>query len=184
MTLTDWLTIIAMILGPLVAVQVTRYLDTRQEIRDRKLQIFKTLMATRGYAVSWEHVGALNRIDLEFQGENEGEKAVIDAWKAYLDHLHRKDLSLEIWGDKRVDLFSELLHKMSQVLGYKFDKTHIKNSSYSPTAHGNLDLELQVIRTQLIEMLDGKRPLPVSVSAPQTPPSPPVPFHTLPTFGK
>ncbi len=35
------------------------------------------------------------------------------------------------------------LNKMSLVLGYDFDKTHIKNSSYSPVAHGNMESGLR-----------------------------------------
>ncbi|MCH8041014.1 MAG: hypothetical protein IH977_11825 [Nitrospinae bacterium] len=66
MTLANWLIIAAILLGPLIAVQVTRYLDNKKEVRERKLSVFKTLMATRAYVVSWDHVVALNRIDLEF----------------------------------------------------------------------------------------------------------------------
>jgi hypothetical protein len=165
-TTTDWLMITAMIIGPIIAVQLTRRLDERKEVRERKLQIFKTLMATRGYAISWDHVGALNRIDLEFRVDNEEEKAVIEAWKAYLDHLGSKEISGETWALRGRDLFVELLHKMAKVLNYDFDKTHIKNSSYSPVAHGNLEQELQMIRTLLIEMLQGNRPLQVTMYDP------------------
>ena len=66
MTIADWLMITAVFLGPIVAVQLTRYLDDKKEIRARKLDIFKTLMATRAYTSSWSHAEALNRIDLEF----------------------------------------------------------------------------------------------------------------------
>ena len=66
MTVTDLIMIAAVFLGPIVAVRLTRYLDNRKEIKERKLEIFKSLMATRSYIVSWLHVEALNRIDLEF----------------------------------------------------------------------------------------------------------------------
>ncbi|MDE2314976.1 MAG: hypothetical protein KGK06_01085, partial [Xanthomonadaceae bacterium] len=61
-----WLTIAAVLLSPLIAVQVTRYLDNKKEVRERQLWIFKTLMATRASSMSPHHVEALNRIDLEF----------------------------------------------------------------------------------------------------------------------
>ena len=47
MTLTDILMVLATAISPLIAVQVTRYLDDRNEVRGRKLKVFKTLMATR-----------------------------------------------------------------------------------------------------------------------------------------
>ena len=163
MTIADWLMISAVLLGPIIAVRLTRYLDSKKEERERKLQVFKTLMATRAYTISWDHVVALNRIDLEFDKNKKKEKAVIEAWKAYLDLLGDKNIPLEQWGVKRIDLLVELLHKMAQVLDYDFDKTHIKNSSYSPVAHGNIEDEQKALRTGLIEVLEGKRPLPMSV---------------------
>lgn len=153
----------AVLIGPIIAVRLTRYLDDKKEERGRKVQVFKTLMATRSYTVSWDHVVALNRIDLEFEKNNKKGKAVIDAWKAYLDLLSDKGMPPDQWAVKRVDLLVELLHKMAQVLGYDFDKTHIKNSSYSPVAHGNIEDEQKALRVGLIEVLAGKRPVPMSI---------------------
>ena len=164
MTISDWLMILAVFSGPIVAVRLTRNLDNKKEIRGRKLDIFKTLMATRAYAVSWDHVQALNRIDLEFDKNNKKEKEVIEAWKGYLDLLGDQDLPREQWGTRRVDLLVELLHKMAIVLEYDFDKTHIKNSSYSPLAHGDLETEQIALRKGLIEVLDGKRVIPMYVT--------------------
>lgn len=163
MTIADWLMIASVFLGPIIAVQLTRYLDNKKEVRERKLQVFKTLMATRAYTVSWDHVVALNRIDLEFDKDNKKEKAVIEAWKAYLDLLGDKNIPPEQWGVKRVELLVGLLHKMAQVLDYDFDKTHIKNSTYSPAAHGTIEDELRALRTGLIQVLEGKRPIPMLV---------------------
>jgi hypothetical protein len=104
MTIADWIMVIAVLVGPVIAVQLTRYLDNTREIRGRKLQVFKTLMATHGYITSWDHVVALNRIDLEFDRNNKREKPVIEAWKAYLDHLNAKEIPAEQWVFKRIDL--------------------------------------------------------------------------------
>lgn len=106
----------------------------------------------------------LNRIDLEFDKNNKKEKAVIEAWKAYLDILGDKSITGEQWAVKRVDLLVELLHKMAVVLDYDFDKTHIKNSSYSPVAHGDIEEEQRAMRKGLIEVLEGKRHLPMHIT--------------------
>lgn len=42
-------TIIAVILGPVFALYIQNRLNIRREKRDRKLSIFKTLMATRHF---------------------------------------------------------------------------------------------------------------------------------------
>lgn len=164
MSIEAWLTILAIFAGPIVAVQLTRYLDDRREVRDRKLQIFKTLMATRSYSVSWPHVEALNRIDLEFSKRRPQERAVLEAWKEYFDLLCNQTISPEQWSVKRVDLLVELLHRMAVVLDYDFDKTQIKNSSYSPIAHGNLESQHDALRQGAIDLLSGKRAIPIYVT--------------------
>lgn len=164
MTVTDWLTIVAIFLGPIVAVRVTRYLDDKKEARERKLRVFKTLMATRGAALSPTHVEALNLIDLEFSSRNRKDKEVIDAWKAYLDHLQTTYIPLDQWGPRRVELLVELLHKMSIVLKYQFDKTHVKNAVYSPRGHGELDDDQTVIRRGLRELFEMKKVIPMYVT--------------------
>jgi hypothetical protein len=164
MTISDWVMILAVFLGPIVAVQLTKYLDHKKEKRQRKLDIFKTLMATRAYGISWDHVMTLNKIDLEFERSNPAEKEVLNAWKQYLDLLSDKSVTGEQWSSKRVELLVELLHKMALVLDYDFDKTHIKNSSYSPTAHGDLETDQSSIRKGLIDILEGKRVLPMHIT--------------------
>lgn len=95
MSLTDILMVLATGLSPLIAVQVTRYLDDKNEERGRKSKIFKTLMATRAYTLAPAHVEALNRIDLEFSSKRKTEKAVLDVWQQYLDHLGNKAMQID-----------------------------------------------------------------------------------------
>jgi hypothetical protein len=66
MTLSDGLIIIAILIAPFLAVFAQRQIDLWREQRQRKLWVFKTLMATRGRTLSPEHVQALNMIELEF----------------------------------------------------------------------------------------------------------------------
>jgi hypothetical protein len=164
MTISDWIMILAVFLGPITAVQLTRFLDARTAAKQRKLDIFKTLMSTRQYTTNWDHVMTLNRIDLEFSSKNAKGKSVVEAWKAYLDLLNDKSMTPEQWGTKRLDLLVDLLHKMSIVLDYDFDKTHIKNSSYSPMAHGNIDTQQNAIRQGLLEVLEGKKTVQMEIT--------------------
>ena len=48
----DIVTIIALILGPVIAVIITRWSQKRSEKRNAKWQLFLTLMATAGWAQS------------------------------------------------------------------------------------------------------------------------------------
>jgi hypothetical protein len=164
MSLTDVLMILATAVSPLIAVQVTRVLDDRNEVRGRKIQVFKTLMATRAYTLAPAHVEALNRIDLEFSTKQPVEKAVLDVWQQYLDHLGDKSMETPAWSSKRVDLLVDLLHVMGQVLGYDFNKTQIKNGTYAPVAHGRIESEQELVRQLTLELLQGKRSLPMCLT--------------------
>ncbi len=53
---------------------------------------------------------------------------------------------------------------MAHVQNYDFDKTHIKNSSYSPRVHGETEEEQNALRKGVIEVLDGKRPIPMVIT--------------------
>lgn len=181
-TISDILMICAVILAPLIAVQVDKYLEKKRNKNERKLNVFKTLMATRGKILDPRHVEALNMIDLEFDGE----KPVTDAWKAYLDHLinmpkyptskgkneeEKKsektiyDSQMATWGGQRENYLADVLFSMGNSLDYNFDKTHIKRSIYSPQGHADIENEQQLLRRASIELLMGRITLPVETVA-------------------
>ena len=157
MSLTDALIISATLIAPLLAVQAQKWLERFRVDHDRKLRVFKTLMATRAASISPEHVQALNMIDLEFQGTKY--KAVRTEWKTYLDHLSsypKEDEKLQaIWGEKRIDLLAQLLIAMGQSLGYEFDQVHVKKGIYAPEAHSQIENENILLRRGLIRLLYG-----------------------------
>lgn len=164
MTVTEILIILATAVSPLIAVQVTRYLDDRNEVRGRKLKVFKTLMSTRAYSLAPAHVEALNSIDLEFSIKRPAEKVVLEIWQQYLDHLGNTGMEPGAWGTRRVDLLVDMLYAMGKALGYDFNKTQIKNGTYSPVAHGRTETEQGRIREMTVELLEGKRVLPMYVT--------------------
>ena len=167
MTLTDSLTILAIVIAPLVAVQVQKRLEIFREERGRKLWIFKTLMATRAATVSAEHVQALNMIDLEFREKRY--RNVTTTWKTYLDHLGsypKEDEKLQpIWGERRVNLLTNLLLEMGRSLGYEFDEVHVKKGIYAPEAHGRLEDENMLLRRGLLRLLYGDAELKMKVTS-------------------
>lgn len=164
MGMNEWLTIGATLLSPLIAVQVTRWADRRRDQRDRRFRIFRTLMATRAQLVSAAHVEALNLIDVEFHGPGRTlkEKAITEAWKIYLDHLNTPSSSSQEWLTKRQELFITMLQKMAFYFGYDLDQVHLKNQTYYPNAHNDLENDEYAIRKAWISILKGERSLPVS----------------------
>ena len=163
----DALTILALLAGPVIAVRITRQLDDRKERRDRRLSVFRDLMSSRTYQVSWQHVQALNRIDVEFATKEDTQ--VLAAWKAYLNFLNTaKGLPEQEWGLRRSEHEVELLQNMGKVLGYTFDKTDLMTLSYHPQLHADIDTFNQEMRAAFKGLVDGSRAIPIVIR--QTPP--------------
>jgi hypothetical protein len=164
---TDIALISSTLLGPVLAVQVQKYLERWREESERRKRIFKTLMATRAARLAPAHIEALNLIDIEFPATHKPFKKVRSAWKAYLSHLREPlpdDQQVKpVYFAKREELFTDLLYEMGTALGYDFDKTQISKDAYSTVFHENLEADLQTIRTKIIEILTGKTALPMAV---------------------
>ncbi len=126
------LIILAILLAPLAAIQVSTILEERRDARRRRLDIFKVLMANRASPDSPENVKALNMIDVEFYGKDEGSKEVIFEWKAFLEHLTDESLDDDEWERKKADLFNQLLYTMANSLGYEFNKVYFQRAAYYP----------------------------------------------------
>ena len=159
----DILTIVAIIVGPIAAVLITRFLDRRNERKRRQNEILTSLMRTRAARLSAEHVGALNIVQLEFHEKG----AIITAYQEYIKHLRTPLPPVDEQGhffEQRDGLFLTLVTEIAKHLHYTFDKRDLDKLSYSPK--GWYDQEAVQIQNSfmLAELLTGKRALPVTLS--------------------
>jgi hypothetical protein len=162
------LTVIAIVTAPLFALRINTKVLEMKEAKQRKLEVFKTLMATRAARLSPKHIEALNSVEVEFYGSDKKSKKVFNAWKAYIDQLGHtpegKEPSEEAWGkwiEKGTDLFTELISAMAEYLGYDFDPVHIKRHSYYPRLYGSMEEELTTIRKGLVRIFERKDMFPI-----------------------
>lgn len=182
MTTTDYAIILGPTLGALIGVGVSHWLtlsserrressNKEREAREKKLEVFRTLMATRASTTDWNHVIALNRIDLEFYGDDPSDSDVTESWKMYHSHLKSPQNNWnpdqwDRWEERRGQLFLELLHLMARSLGYNFDRSHLQGSGYSPNIHGLIDNQNAAIRRGVLEVLAGERSVPIHAPSP------------------
>lgn len=159
--ITDIIMISAIIIGPLVAVQITEYLRKLKDVRDRKIHIFRSLMTTRSVPLAGVHIEALNLVELEFHSDKKQERRVVDAWRLYLTHLADRKYPKETWNTRKDELLIELLYEMSLALGYSYDKSQIKSGTYYPAGYEDADFDHYETRKLWLEVLKGKRPLPM-----------------------
>lgn len=170
----DWIGVIATLLGPILAVQAQKAVESFRERRSRKVWVFTQLMATRAARVSPEHVQALNMIDIVFFGvrifgftqRSKSEQAALDSWKEYHDHLGVKaeGEGLRHWNLKSDELFTSLLFEMAKDVGYSFDRVQLKRGSYSPIAHGDLEQEQTALRRAALRAFTGEATLKMEVT--------------------
>lgn len=164
-TISNWVMIFAVILGPIASVQIQKWLESQKEAKERRVKVFKDLMSTRAATLAHNHVSALNMVGLEFHGKKFSK--VINAWNMYLDHLNSypndDESRVSIWVEKKNDLLSDLLYEMGSSLGFEFDKVHIKKAGYIPKGYTDIEQEQNYIRRSTIEVLDGKRPIPLTI---------------------
>ena len=182
------LVILAILAGPFIGIWAQGKLENRKQAKERKLEIFKTLMANRATPLSPDFVGALNRIDIEFVGEKE--KEVTSAWNSLLNHFgegpnppsfppakasqaEREQYERESriyenafarWIERADELRTKLLKEMSAQLGYNFDEVHIRKAAYNPRLHGELEMTQQSLLKAVDEVFAGKRPLPMFIT--------------------
>jgi hypothetical protein len=161
-TTSTLLSIAAVLLSPVIALQVQRWLDEQRSAKARKLQIFKTLMTYRGTPLAPNFVQALNTIDVEFTAESESERAVRVAWKILLDHFLNYSASSNPV-EKTQALTASLLLAMGKSLGYEFDEVYLKKGAYYPELHLNMEQDLHSIRRGFVELLEGRRRIPVAI---------------------
>lgn len=156
------ITIVAIFLGPIFAIIISIMINRIQIKKDDKLWIFRTLMRTRANTLSNAHIEALNMIDVTFHGNNKYDSEVVAAWKLYLDSLSDLNTSPEILIQRRQDLLIDLLKTMSTALSYNFTKESLKNTTYIPEGHVDLINDQKEVRVGVIEVLNGKRSIPIS----------------------
>ncbi len=175
--LKDWLTIFAVISGPLIGIQVQKRIESLRDRRGRQLYIFRALMATRATPLHPDHVTALNLIDIDFSERRRKEKSVVRSWRVLLDQYGKYPrqndfqdnneylIALNAANSKVQDYLVDLLLKMSESLGYDFETIHIRNGCYAPTGHAELENDNKLIRKGALMLLGGQIPLNMNVKS-------------------
>jgi hypothetical protein len=180
-TTNEILTLIALLAGPVAAVIITRYQDDQRQYHGRRMDIFRTLMRTRRAALSPDHIGALNLVEIEFADE----PTVVRAWKELFTHFgtahgHRVDENIEGLTDQkeierrneafagrliqeRQRLLAKLLHAIAKVLGFKIEQLEIFEGGYTPQFWADIETEQAIIRKFVVDLAYARKVVPMGV---------------------
>ena len=170
MAILAFVTFLAVLAGPKIGVKIARELEDQRQKQQQRIGILASLLKTsQGTArLSAEHVGALNLIQLVFYGEKE----VLDRYKKYIEHLRtpwppaEQVQQCEKFFRDRDGHFLELLATLASALRYQFDKKDLENLAYTPQSWADNMTAQNDISKLLIRLLQGKKPLQVSVISP------------------
>lgn len=113
-SIMEMLNIIVIIISPILAVVIGRYLQDKSEKRKDKMQIFKILMATRIYGWTLDKVYALNILDVVFVDDKEVRQAWQNLYEKYCIKEPNNHQLEEIKLQEQI-----LLERMALSLGFK-----------------------------------------------------------------
>jgi hypothetical protein len=166
---SEWIMIVAVVVGPIAAVLTQIFVQRRQEKRNQKLWVFGTLMSNRATVIAPDFVRALNYIDVVFY-KNDDVRA---KWKALLTHynsdLYKDEKAGPMTYEKARDLTAELLTEMAKDLNYEFNYTHIKENAYYPRGHEEIERKTSQLREYGIAVLKGEASVKVVVTEQPSP---------------
>src|SRR5581483_11933431 len=154
------LSVIAVLLSPIFALEVQKRLDDRRASLNRKMEIFRKLMTTRATQLSPAHVEALNGIEVEFYSQGGEDKKVLDAWRLYINHLNRSTGdgdALNRWVETKSGLLIDLLYAMAQRLKYDIDKVAIEKNVYHPKGFVEVETEQHALRKAALAVFSGQQ---------------------------
>ncbi len=163
-----WITTIAIVLGPILAVLAARCLEKNDRSRDRKLAVFRDLMATRQITYSPQHVGALNLVELEYHGDD----TVLGPFKDLMELLSDEDRWKQANEDESKlrkvvqdmnDLRAILLNSMAKSLNYQMSDIELMRGGYYPQILGQLDDQRVKANKFVADLSEGRGFVPIGV---------------------
>ena len=166
MTPEFWITTAAIAFGPLFAVLITFYLQRKNDLRQRRLFVFRSLMTTRKTPLSPERVQALNLVEVEFSGEKGVMAKFTKLLETYNDQVRWKSEKVEIREavvQEVDDRTAELLREIGCVLGYNLENLSLLRGGYYPEAFSILEQQQQEIREFFVGLKQGTKYLPTAV---------------------
>ena len=144
MTTTDWLTIVAIIIGPIVAVGMTLWIEERRKRREAKLMTLRLLLTTRDLTSDPSYQAAVKLVPIEYNDC----PAVLNAHGEYLEAANadidgKSDKQVEAIANNTSVKQTRLLFEMSKAAGLKLRETDIQTGAFGTRGFFYRDALLQ-----------------------------------------
>jgi hypothetical protein len=153
----DWITVAAIIVGPVFALFAQRVLDWLREEKNRRVNLYFTAMATRATWLNTDSLQALNSIDTVFHKRND--KPIREAWAKVIAHAYTpqpdpaEGEGFRRWNDRMFDLRIDLYQLLGAAVGYNHTIDYLKTQFYYPQYHVDAEEQGVAIRKQLAKAI-------------------------------
>lgn len=138
MTTNEILTLIAIVVGPIVAVCITLWIDARRRKNEQRVIVLRHLIATRHLPADPGFLAAINLIPVEFND-------VPDVITAYNEFIIASGVQLNGQSDEQIlrntaTKLTRLIFEISRSLGFKLRETDIQTTAYASDGWVRRDL--------------------------------------------
>ena len=126
--LYEWLTIAAIVIGPIVAVWITHVAAQRSKDRQQKLQVLRMLIATHHLPSDPMYQVSINLIPIEFRGC----APVIEAHREFIESIQKRMDGVNdgaIARDYQMKSI-RLVHQVAKALKYDLRETDLQTAPY------------------------------------------------------
>ena len=127
--LYEWLTLIGVIVGPIVAVSLTLWIEGRRRDHDQRVQVLKALLTTRHLPGDPAYSVAINMIPVEFNKSG----SVMAAWHSYMEAVRYRPSAENADEHFRMTITKQtkLIFEVMRELGFKLAETDIQTTAYA-----------------------------------------------------
>ncbi|HUD41967.1 MAG TPA: DUF6680 family protein [Dokdonella sp.] len=163
MDASSWAIVLATFTGPLAAVVVSLWRESRKERRDAQMRVFGTLMASRGSELHLDSVRALNSVQVAFTDHEH----VLDAWRDLMAHVNAAGMGSPDWLPRYHTCLIVLLSVMATALGKKALARELRIGrfgAYAPRAWADHEQRVSKAYEYVALLAAGKASLPVFVT--------------------
>ncbi|MGJ3648785.1 DUF6680 family protein [Sphingomonas sp. GlSt437] len=139
--LGEWFNFLGLLLGPVVAVLVTLWIDSRRRRYERKITILRTFLATRHLPADPNFSTAINLVPIEFAKS----VAVQQAYREFVDAANAIPTpeNQQAIGNNVATKITRLVYEIARDVGLQIRETDLQTQAYSSSGSSYRDALLQ-----------------------------------------
>jgi hypothetical protein len=130
MTLNEWLTLFALVFGPVLAVLITLRSEERRSVARRRYDILRTLLSTRHTPIAPQFSMAINLIPVEFYGNKQVQAEARRFHELANQNAGATELEQRNHQQRMTVQAARLIHQIAKACGLDIPESDIQTDAY------------------------------------------------------